>query len=209
MNGFRFPVRLARRRLAVFSVALAAALGGVAAAAAPASADVLQGTCLDANAQQVWDTGAIAQWQCQTDDPFQDWTLKFVEASPDGYLYQLQNLGALENDNAADCLDADANDVGDGGTIQQWGCNPADPYQLWIVSIVGRGTGTYQNYGALTQDGAAECLDADAQEVYSTGKIFQWACDSNDPYQEWQLVNGPNGSFVEQNLGADLLHSPY
>lgn len=205
MNCFKFPVRVVRRRLAVFSVALAAALGGVAVAVGPASATVEPGTCLDANAQQVVPGGTVAQWECQTDDAYQNWTFKFVEASPDGYLYQVQNVGALDNDDAADCLDADAYDVQDGGTIQQWGCDPTDPYQLWIITLLGGGAVSLQNYGALSQQGAVECLDADAQQVYSTGKIFQWGCDSSDIYQEWQTANGLNGSVVLGNVGTALV----
>ena len=198
MNCFRFPAGIARRRLVVFSVALAAALGGVAVAAAPASAEVVPGTCLDANAGEIYNTGGIAQWQCQTDDPFQSWKLGFVADSSDGPVYQVFNLGALE-EGAADCLDADAQEVYDGGKIFQWGCNTADPYQLWIVSTVGTSTVTLQNYGALNRAHAADCLYAEPGEYYNGGQIVQEGCQSGDVNQEWELV-----PTVEAN---DLLRS--
>src|SRR5580704_9105630 len=151
MNFVRFSAGLARRgrsravartaaarRFAVFSVALAAVLAGVALTTGPASASVPQfthGTCLDANSGQVYDGGQIFQWECNASDLYQEWTAGFVEETAYGPVYQLQNVGALDVNNAAECLDADAGQVYDGGEIIQMGCDTSDAYQLWQSAI--------------------------------------------------------------------------
>jgi hypothetical protein len=46
--------------------------------------------CLDADAQQTYDYGAIIQWQCNNTDPYQLWS-----SQPSSkYVYVLQNYGA-------------------------------------------------------------------------------------------------------------------
>jgi hypothetical protein len=44
------------------------------------------------------------------------------------------------------------------------------------------------NYGALVVDGAADCLDANSDQMYDGGAIIQWGCNSNDPYQLWNTI---------------------
>jgi hypothetical protein len=217
MNFIRFSARLARRgssravaqiasrrRLAVVcSAALAAGLAGAAFTAVPASA-ATTGFCLDANAQQVYPGGAIIQWGCNYSDLYQQWSFNAITGSPYGELFQLQNTGALDVNDAADCLDADAQQVYPGGAIIQYGCNSSDPYQLWIAK--GSESGAlvqfqFENYGALVNDDAADCLDADAQQVYSGGAIIQYGCNSGDPYQIWQPSQGSVGGQL-QNVGA-------
>jgi hypothetical protein len=52
-----------------------------------------------------------------------------------------------------------------------------------------------KNYGAYLE-GAADCLDANAQQDYNGGKITQYACSASDPYQQWAVsieqVGGQN-----------------
>jgi hypothetical protein len=194
--------RVARRRFTVCSVALAAVLASVALTTGPASAETAPGTCLDANAGQVYDGGAIIQWGCNSDDPYQGWEAVWTANTPYGAVYQLQDLGALDDNNAADCLDADAGQVYDGGAVTQWGCDASDPYQLWIFHFIGNSDFTLQNYGALIYQGAADCLDADAQQVYDGGAIIQWGCNTSDPYQQWQRMLGINEFAPIENIGT-------
>lgn len=223
MNFVRFSAGLARRgrsravartaaarRFAVFSVALAAVLAGVALTTGPASASAsvpqfTHGTCLDANSGQVYDGGQIFQWECNASDLYQEWSAGLVEETAYGPVYQLQNVGALDVNNAADCLDADAGQVYDGGEIIQMGCDTSDPYQLWLITNTapadGGGAWSYQNYGALLQQGAADCLDAHAGQAYDTGAIIQWGCNTSDAYQLWQSAIGPNGQVLA-NIGT-------
>jgi hypothetical protein len=207
MNVARFSARLAqrgrslavtrttRRRIALLSVALAAVPASLALTMSPAHAAT--STCLDANAQQVYDFGAIVQWDCSATDPYQQWTPMAAPVNPNlppplGQLVELQNVGALDNNNAADCLDADAQQVYDGGAIIQWGCNPGDTYQQWMMIQTSAGY-LFENYGAYL-NGAADCLDADAQQVYDNGAVIQYGCNEADPFQQWKPVFG--GSFL-------------
>ena len=63
-----------RRRFAALSVALAPVLAGLAFTASPAQA-ATSITCLDANAQQVYNGGAVIQWGCSASDPYQLWAV--------------------------------------------------------------------------------------------------------------------------------------
>jgi hypothetical protein len=217
MNFVRFSSRLARRgcsravariaarrRLAVVcSAALAAGLAGTAFAAVPASAAATNGICLDADAQQVYDYGAIGQWDCNPTDAYQQWFAYGYGDSPFGDLWVIQNVGALDVNHAADCLDADAGQVYNGGAIIQWGCNPShDPYQLWLQEPAANGPGfLYLNYGTLVNDGVSNCLDADGGAVGPGDPVFQWYCNPNDPFQVWTGTSGDFGTQY-QNLGA-------
>jgi hypothetical protein len=214
MNFIRFSARLARhrcsravaqiaarRRLAVVcSAALAAGLASAAFAAVPASA-AASAMCLDADAGQVYDGGAIIQWGCNSSDLYQQWKLSDpIADSPYGPLQLIYNTGALVYDDASDCLDADAQQVYDGGAIIQWGCNGSDDYQYWIATVTPDGI-QLENYGALVYNDAADCLDADAGQVYDGGAIIQWGCNSSDPYQLWTESNASDG-ISYQNVGA-------
>ena len=208
MNSIRFTAKLtppgrsgavvrtiARRRLAAGSVALAAALAGLAFNAGPAHASGL-GFCLDANAQQAHNFGKIIQWQCDDSDNYQNWTFTLVANPPGvGALFQFKNNGT------GYCLDANAQQVYDGGAIIQYSCDASDPYQLWMVNphAGNEAIGEFRNYGAYTR-GAADCLDANAQQVYDGGAIIQYSCDASDPYQQWTVV--PSDKAVVQNVGA-------
>jgi Ricin-type beta-trefoil lectin domain len=194
---------VAGRRFVVFSVALAAVLASVALTTGPASATTFNSSCVDANAGQVYDGGAITQLACDSTDPYQEWNTNLVYM--DGrYFSQLQNVGANEYDNgAADCLDADAYQVKDTGAITQYACNNSDPFQLWIITQNAQGNMTLQNYGALKYDNAADCLDADAYGNPDGGPIWQWGCDPDDPYQQWIVLYGDNGRGMDfVNVGV-------
>jgi hypothetical protein len=178
------------RRFAALSVAAAAVLGGVALTASPAHASTA--ICLDANAQQAYDFGAVIQFQCNDSDNFQNWTTTEVGGADGGYLVRLQNNGT------GYCLDADAGDIGDFGEVIQWQCSSSDNYQLWILHPTSSGA-IFESYGAWLQ-GESYCLDADAQQTYDYGSIIQWQCNTSDPYQNWfgQSTDGD----VLQNVGA-------
>ncbi len=199
MNFVRFSARLARRRFALVLVALAAVPASLAFTTSPAQAAT--STCLDANAQQVYNFGAIIQWDCSASDPYQQWMPKAAAINPNlppppaGQLVELQNVGALDNNNAADCLDADAQQVYNFGAVIQYGCNPGDTYQQWILMQAPSGYYVLENYGAYLQ-GAADCLDADAQQVYDNGAIIQYGCNENDPFQQWKPIADPAAGFI-------------
>jgi hypothetical protein len=84
--------------------------------------------CLDADADQVYNSGAIIQWGCNASDPFQEWIAE-TPSGPGGVI-QFVNYGALLEGRDS-CLDANAYQNYDGGGIIQWACNVNDPYQLW------------------------------------------------------------------------------
>jgi uncharacterized protein YaaQ len=194
MKFVRFPARLAgtpvRHRVAACSVAAAAVLGGTAFAATPASAATPM--CLDANTQQAYNFGAVMQWQCDDSKNSENWTITDLGSADGGFLVSIKN-------NATGlCVDADAQQVYDFGSIIQWQCNTSDPFQMWILKATSEGV-TFENYGPYLQ-GVNDCLDADAQQVNDNGGIIQWACNASDPYQNW--VGQTSDNDVLQNVGA-------
>jgi hypothetical protein len=54
----------------------------------------------------------------------------------------------------------------------------------------------------LENKSAGTCLDADSADVGNGGKIFQWACNSSDSYQEWTVESSVGDLFVLKNNGA-------
>jgi len=200
MHSVSFPARLTRR-FAAGSVALAAVLAGVAFAASPAHASTSStGYCLRATTAQ--DFGQIVQYQCDDSDNLQNWTVTQA-AVPNGdtpppnagaILFQFQNNAA-----SSYCLDADAQQIQDFGSIISWQCNSSDPYQLWMPVSTSTGLGL-ENYGAWLYHGASYCLDANAQHVQDFGAVIQWQCNSSDPYQLW--VPLASDHHVVQNVGA-------
>jgi hypothetical protein len=197
----------ARRRFAVFSVALAAVLASIVVTTGPASAGILPGLCLDADAQQVGQGGAIIQWDCDTTDNYQRWVNEPGPTTSSGVVYQLEVLGPLDDKHENFCLDANAQEVYPGGAIVQWVGNNNDPYQWWLEHYLGGGVWSFQNYGALMYQNSADCLDVDAQHLGDLGPIVQWGCNSNDVYQEWEEESSPLGGTVFPNLGAALATS--
>jgi hypothetical protein len=179
-----------RRRLAVVcSAALTAGLAVAtvtAVSAAPASAAISSGFCLDANAQETYNFGAISQWDCNQYDQYQSWSLSpMATSTPYGTTYMIFNDGAYNLKHAEECLDANAQQVYDFGGIMQFACNYQDPYQQWILEGVGNGWYELMNYGDILIDGTAMCLDAVYGQQFTGGSIIQYACDINDSYQQW------------------------
>jgi hypothetical protein len=162
-------------------------VGFTAVSAGPASAAVQSGICLDANAGETYDFGAITQYSCNIDDPYQSWTLNPVTNTPYGTSYQLLNDGAALIKGAGDCLDANAQQVYDGGQIMQWACNPQDPYQQWIFLNDNQGSYILMNYGDILYNPLAMCLDAYKGQEYDGGKVIQYTCNGSDSFQQWTL----------------------
>ena len=196
MKSIKFPARLTRRRFAAGSVALAAVLASLAFSTGTAHAS--GGWCLDANAGPTSGPGSVIQWSCDADDPYQSWSFTDVAAPgvpPFGIVVQIRSNGSGQ------CLDVDASHVQDFGNILQYNCNTSDPYQLWIpVATDGGSAIEYESYGPWLH-GQADCLDADAGDVGLDGKIIQWSCNTNDPYQQWGELVPDNIHFLE-NVGA-------
>jgi hypothetical protein len=195
-----------RRRLTVCSATLAVVLGSVALPAATASAATFPGTCVMAVPQQVYPGGAVDQWGCDTSVPFEVWTAVGRLDTAYGWAYEIVNAGAYSDDDAADCLQADPGQVYPGGAIVQSGCSydGSDLYQLWLIDPIGGGSSTWsiENYGALVNDDAADCLDADAQQATDGGAVIQWGCNTHDAYQLWRPEWPNSDQFILENLGT-------
>src|SRR5581483_4891828 len=54
----------------------------------------------------------------------------------------------------------------------------------------------------LRDNGSGTCLDADSTDVRNGGKIFQWACNSSDKYQQWQAVGVIGNNPILKNVGT-------
>jgi cell wall assembly regulator SMI1 len=206
-----FPVKRGRRRLAALSVALAAVGAGLALTTSPAHASAPQ-ICLDANAQQVQNYGAIIQFGCSYDDAYQQWTPVKVGHTANGILVRLESVGAVDSQGHQYCLDADAQETYNYGAVIQFQCNSADPFQVWDMYKVSHGHFMIQSWGALrngqTQfmgarhNGATVCLDADAQNVGNYGSIIQFNCNSSDPFQQWTRAVNLQGNYILESVGA-------
>jgi hypothetical protein len=46
------------------------------------------------------------------------------------------------------------------------------------------------------------CLDADSTDVGNGGKVFQWACNASDKYQQWKVVGSIGHLPILQNAGT-------
>jgi hypothetical protein len=198
----------APRRLAVAcSAALTAGLAAAtftAVTAGPASAAVGSGICLDANAQETYNFGAITQYNCNAYDQYQSWSYLNVYAPGPSYgrRFQIFNQGAYNFKKALDCLDANAQQVYDGGQVMQYACDPNDYYQQWIQEPTDNGPVEWMNFGDLVYNGVAMCLDAYGGQEYHGGKIIQYACNANHSFQQWtfqdSLFSSTNGQPVFQ-----------
>lgn len=77
-----------------------------------------------------------------------------------------------------------------------------DTFQQRILTQNSADNFVIQNYGAYLQ-GAADCLDADAQQVYNGGAVIQYGCNASDPFQQWKPVVDPvAGFFLLQSVGS-------
>jgi hypothetical protein len=134
------------------------------------------GTCLDADSRQPYDKGKIFQWACRHSDKYQQWKL----------IGTAGNLPILQNVGTGTCLDASSSQIYNGGKIFQWRCRATDPYQQWRfhgsgqLHVNGNANAVVHSQGTRTT-----CLDADSRQPYDKGKIFQWLCNRNDTFQQW------------------------
>jgi Lysozyme like domain/Ricin-type beta-trefoil lectin domain len=134
------------------------------------------GTCLDADSRQPHDGGKIFQWRCSHSDKYQQW-------APIG---TVGNLPILRNAGTGTCLDADSRQPHDRGKIFQWRCRTTDPYQQWWfhgsgqLNVNGNANAVLHSQGTRTT-----CLDGDSRQPHDRGKIFQWLCNRNDYFQQW------------------------
>ena len=106
--------------------------------------------------------------------------ISLAEQSVYGFSFQLQNHGT------GTCLDADSRQRYDKGKIFQWRCRTTDPYQQWWfhgggqLNVNGNANAVLHSQGTHTT-----CLDADSRQPYDKGTIFQWLCNRNDSFQQW------------------------
>jgi hypothetical protein len=134
------------------------------------------GTCLDADSRQPYDKGKIFQWRCSHSDKYQQWKL----------IGTAGNLPILQNAGTGTCLDADSRQPYDKGKIFQWRCRTTDPYQQWWfhgsgqLNVNGNANAVLHSQGTRTT-----CLDADSSARGNRAPIFQWKCNRNDIFQQW------------------------
>jgi hypothetical protein len=160
------------------------------------------GYCLDANAGQIQAFGQVMEWGCNPYDDFDQWHQIEETYTQWGIASFFDNAGGQFDYNTQDCLEANYQEVYNGGQIMQWGCSPNDPYSQWIVYHEPDGWNQLMNYGDMLYNHVAMCLDADGSPsefgnpspLYNGAPIFQWACNSNDGWQLWGFFNGDLGS---------------
>ena len=134
------------------------------------------GTCLDADSRQPYDKGKIFQWTCRHSDRYQQWKL----------IGTAGNLPILQNVGTGTCLDADSRQPYDKGKIFQWRCRTTDPYQQWWfhgggeLNVNGNANAVLHSQGTRTT-----CLDSDSSVRGNRAPIFQWLCNRNDIFQQW------------------------
>ena len=134
------------------------------------------GTCLDADSRQPYDRGKIFQWTCRHSDKYQQWKL----VGTTGNLPILQNVGT------GTCLDASSAQIYNGGAIFQWRCRTTDRFQQWWfhgsgqLNVNGNANAVLHSRGTRTT-----CLDADSSVRGNRAPIFQWRCNRNDFFQQW------------------------
>jgi hypothetical protein len=133
------------------------------------------GTCLDADSTNVGNGGKIFQWACNASDRYQQWQVIDLY----GQLPLLKNLGT------GTCLDADGTSKGNGAPIFQWGCNTSDSHQQWWFYGSGQLNTNGNADAGVHSQGNGTCLDADGTSKGNGAPIFQWACNQNDTYQQW------------------------
>lgn len=88
--------------------------------------------------------------------------------------YQILTFQAAQK-----CLDADANNGGNGTRVQLWSCSRA-PNQYWRHYPSGR----IRNVAFPTM-----CLDADANQGGNGTRVQLWSCSNNDN-QKWTYTSG-------------------
>lgn len=106
--------------------------------------------------------------------------ISLAEQAVYGFSFQLQSHGD------GTCLDADSRQPYDKGTIFQWRCRTTDPYQQWWfhgsgqLNVNGNANAVLHSQGTRTT-----CLDADSSARGDRAPIFQWLCNRNDSFQQW------------------------
>jgi hypothetical protein len=106
--------------------------------------------------------------------------ISLAERSVYGFSFQLQNHGT------GTCLDADSRQPYDKGKIFQWRCRTTDPYQQWRfrgggqLNVNGNANAILHSQGTRTT-----CLDGDSSAKGNRAPIFQWRCNRNDIFQQW------------------------
>jgi hypothetical protein len=139
------------------------------------------GTCLDADASDVGDGGDIFQWSCSSGGAYEQWIIKGSSGSQP----ILENVGILDNNGKAYCLDADGTNKGNGAPIFQWGCNQSDSYQQWWFYGSNNINSDSAEAGLHDRGTGTTCLDADGTSKGNGAPIFQWGCNQSDSHQQW------------------------
>jgi hypothetical protein len=95
--------------------------------------------------------------------------------------------------------DAAYNISGDGTNWAPWSTFESGVWRNYISSADSAVSGfTIQ----LKSKGGQTCLDADSTDVGNGGKIFQWACDGSDRYQQWEIIDAYPNNPILKNVGT-------
>jgi hypothetical protein len=61
--------------------------------------------------------------------------------------------------------------------------------------------GAYGYVLTLQDQGTGTCLDAESQQNYSGGTVWQWACNSGDTHQQWRVEGSEGEVPILRNVG--------
>jgi hypothetical protein len=85
----------------------------------------------------------------------------------------------LHDQKAGTCLDAEASQSHNSGTIYQQACKSGDKREQWTV------LDTLGKLPIFRNNATHLCLDVDPSQLRNGGAVFQWACDSRYAFQLW------------------------
>ena len=85
----------------------------------------------------------------------------------------------LRDQKAGTCLDAEASQSHNGGTIYQQACKSGDKREQWTV------LDTLGKLPIFRNNATHLCLDVDPSQLRNGGKVYQWACDRAAKAEQW------------------------
>jgi hypothetical protein len=130
--------------------------------------------CLAADQASTSNGSPVFQWACISGNVYEQWHVEVVAG----------NLQVLKNVGTGTCLDADGSASGNGAPVFQWNCSAdTSPYEQWVIG--GNHSLSFDANATLYNWGDHTCLANDSAKVGNGGLIFQWACDTNNGWEQW------------------------
>jgi hypothetical protein len=99
------------------------------------------------------------------------------------------------------CNADDAKIVSDSGS--DWAPWAGDGYEV-NLGVAEEGLYSGGAVTTLENRGDGTCLGADSAEIYNGGKVFQWACNSSNAYEQWEIVDVIGDVPVLENVATGL-----